>query len=81
MNTGLKTQYKQFEAHVDQLTNLVTRICRILFQGKGQLFNKLIEQKQNLRDPAKMDASVSQAIDLAFDNKDLVGISDELSQR
>ena len=81
VQNNISIQYKQFEEHVDQLTNLVTRTCQILFQGKGQLFNKLIEQKKLLQDPAKMDASVSQAIDLAFDNKELASVSLELSQR
>ena len=69
-----------FEERVDQLTDLVSRVCRILFQSKGAVFDKLIEQKKTLKDPAKLDANVSRAIDLAFDNKELASISGELSQ-
>ena len=54
-------------------------MCRVLFQSKGHIFNKLIEQKQNLKDPAKIDASISQAIDLAFENKELTNLSAELN--
>ena len=43
------------------------------------MFDKLIEQKQTLKDPAKLDANVSRAIDLAFDNKELASISGDLS--
>ena len=31
VQNNISIQYKQFEEHVDQLTNLVTRTCQILF--------------------------------------------------
>ena len=39
-------KYKDFEGRVDQLTQLVEKMIRVLFQSKGALFDKLIEQKQ-----------------------------------
>ena len=46
-----------------------------MFQSKGQLFNKMLEQKRSLNDPQKIETDISRALDLAFDNKDLAVLS------
>ena len=51
----------------------------VLFQSKGALFDKLVEQKQLLKDPQKLDASVNRAIDLAFEKRDLTNLTEDLS--
>ena len=51
INFDLSQKYKDFEGRVDQLTQLVEKMIRVLFQSKGALFDKLIEQKQLLKDP------------------------------
>ena len=51
INIGLSRGYVEFEGKVDQLTNLVDKMIRVLFQSKGALFDKLVEQKQLLKDP------------------------------
>ena len=45
INFDLGQRYKEFEGRVDQLTQLVEKMIRVLFQSKGALFDKLIEQK------------------------------------
>ena len=79
ISIGLNERYLEFEGRVDQLTDLVDKMIGVLFQSKGALFDKLVEQKQLLKDPQKLDASVNRAIDLAFEKRDLTNLTEDLS--
>ena len=56
------------------MNDLVNKLCSVLFQSKGQFFNKMLEQKRSLNDPQKIETDVSRALDLAFDNKDFAAL-------
>ena len=46
VNSGgsdVKSQMQFVESRVDQLSDLVQKISQVLYQSKGQFFNKMLE--------------------------------------
>ena len=50
---------------------VISDLCGLLFSQKGKLYNKMLEAKQRLNDPKRLEDSLKTALDLAFTNKDL----------
>ena len=51
------------------------RVCQIFGQGKGKIFDRMLELKRTINDPQKIDTDASRALDLAFDHKDIVNLT------
>ena len=74
VHESLQPQMQFLEERVDQLNELVEKVCSIFFQSKGHFFNRMLELKRSMNDPQRIDTDVSRALGLAFDHRDLSGL-------
>jgi len=51
VHESVHPQMQFLEKRVDQLNDLVGKVCSIFLQSKGQFYNKMLDMKRTMNDP------------------------------